>query len=82
MWSALSSAITVQTTGSANNFDELILRFKDNGTARAITFDPTYFEAKGQTLPTTTVISKVLTVGFIFDSITGKFGCVSVAQEI
>jgi len=81
-FTALTSSLTIQTTGTANNFDKMVVRIKDNGTARAITFDSTYFEAKGQALPTTTVISKVLTVGFIYDSITGKFGCVSVAQEI
>jgi hypothetical protein len=32
-------------------------------------------------LPTTTVISKVLTVGFIYDSVTSKWGCVASVQE-
>ncbi len=79
---ALASAITFTTNGTANDFDKLIVRIKDNGTARALTFNPTYFEAKGQALPTTTVAGKVITIGFIFDSVTGKQGCVSVSQEI
>jgi hypothetical protein len=39
------------------------------------------FEAKGVDLPTTTVISKVLTVGFIYDRVASKWGCVASAQE-
>lgn len=79
---SLSSGITFTTSGTHSNFNKLLVRIKDNGTARTLTFDPTYFEAKGQALPTTTVISKVITVGFIYDSVTSKYGCVSVAQEI
>lgn len=79
---SLSSAIIFTTSGTYSNFDKMVVRVKDNGVAQALTFDPTNFEPKGQALPTTTVISKVLTVGFIYDSVTTKFGCVSVAQEI
>lgn len=80
---ALATAITSMTTnlsGTPTNFQKLIIRFKDNGTARAITWGAS-FEAKGVALPTTTVISKVLTVGFIYDTVTSKWGCVASAQE-
>ena len=80
---ALATAITSFTTnlsGTPNNFDKLIIRIKDDGTARALTFGAS-FEAKGVALPTTTVISKVLTIGFIWDSVTSKWGCVASAQE-
>jgi hypothetical protein len=80
---ALAAAITSMTTnlsGTPNNFDKLIIRIKDDGTARAITWG-TSFEAKGVALPTTTVISKVLTVGFIYDTVTSKWGCVASVQE-
>lgn len=79
---SLSSAIIFTTSGTYSNFDKMVVRVKDGGVAQTLTFDPTYFEAKGQALPTTTVVSKVLTAGFIYDSVTTKFGCVSVAQEI
>ena len=72
--------MTTNLSGTPNNFDTLIIRIKDDGTARAITWG-TGFEAKGVALPTTTVISKVLTVGFIYDSVTSKWGCVASAQE-
>jgi len=81
---ALAAAITSFTTnltGTPNNFDELSIRIKDDGTARAITWGAS-FEAKGVALPTTTVISKVLTVKFIYDSVTSKWGCVASAQEV
>jgi hypothetical protein len=80
---AQAEAITSMTTnlsGTPTNFQKLIIRIKDNGTARAITWGAS-FEAKGTALPTTTVISKVLTVGFIYDTVTSKWGCVASAQE-
>ena len=79
---SLSTSITFTTSGTYSNFDKMVVRIKDNGATQSLTFNPTYYEAKGQALPTTTVISKVLTIGFIYDSVTTKFGCVSVAQEI
>ena len=78
---ALAAAITdVNVTGTPTNFQKLIFRIKDNGTARAIAWG-TDFEAKGVALPTTTVLSKVLTVGFIYDTVTSRWGCVASAQE-
>lgn len=80
---AQAEAITSMTTnlsGTPTNFQKLIIRIKDNGTARAITWGAS-FEAKGISLPTTTVLSKVLTVGFIYDTVTSKWGCVASAQE-
>ena len=80
---ALAAAITSMTTnlsGTPTNFQKLTIRIKDNGTARAITWGAS-FEAKGVALPTTTVISKVLTAGFIYDTVTSKWGCVASCQE-
>lgn len=80
---ALATAITSMTTnlsGTPTDFQKLTIRIKDNGTARAITWGAG-FEARGASLPTTTVISKVLTVGFIYDTATSKWGCVASAQE-
>lgn len=80
---ALATAITSMTTnlsGTPTNFQRLLIRIKDNGTARAISWGAS-FEAKGVALPTTTVLSKVLTVLFIYDTVTSKWGCVAVANE-
>ena len=80
---ALAADITSMTSGLSGtpvNFQKLIIRIKDDGTARAITWGAS-FEAKGTALPTTTVLGKVLTVGFIYDTVTSKWGCVASAQE-
>lgn len=80
---ALATDITSMTTnlsGTPTNFQKLIIRIKDDGAARAIAWGAS-FEAKGVALPTTTVLSKVLTVGFIYDTVTSKWGCVASAQE-
>jgi len=81
---ALAAAITSMTTnlsGTPNNGEMLLFRIKDDGTARAITWGAS-FEAMGSTLPTTTVLSKILHVLFIWNSVTSKWGCLSTAQEV
>lgn len=80
---ALAADITSMTTnlsGTPNDFDQLMFRIKDNGTARAITWGAS-FVAMGVALPTTTVISKILTVGFVYDTIKGSWCCIASAQE-
>ncbi len=80
---ALADAITSMTTnlsGTPVDFDELIFRIKDNGTARAITWGAS-FAARGASLPTTTVISKVTTVGFIYNAVTATWDCVAALTE-
>ena len=80
---ALAADITSMTSGLSGtpvNFQKLIIRIKDNGTARAITWGDS-FEAKGVDLPTTTTLGKVLTVGFIYDTVTSKWGCVASVNE-
>ncbi len=80
---ALATTITSMTTnlsGTPTNFQKLIIRIKDDGTPRGITWGSS-FEAKGVALPTTTVTSKVLTLGFLFDTVTSKWGLVASAQE-
>ena len=79
---ALATAITSMTTnlsGTPTVGQVLVFQIKDNGTARAITWGAS-FTAKGVALPTTTVISKLLTVGFIWNG--SNWGCVGSAQEI
>jgi len=77
----LNTAITSMTTylsGSPNKGDTLWLTFTDNGTARAITWGAS-FEASTVALPTTTVISTRLDVGFIWNAVTSKWRCVATA---
>lgn len=80
---ALATAITNMSTnlsGSPTNFQKLIIRIKDDGTARGITWG-TSFVARGATLPTTTVLGKLTTCGFLYNTTTNTWGCVAVAQE-
>lgn len=80
---ALATVITSMTTnlsGTPGDFEKLTIRIKDDGTARAITWGAS-FASRGGTLPTTTVISKVTTVGLIYNTVTSTWDCVAVAQE-
>lgn len=74
------ASMTTNLSGTPNNFDKLIIRIKDDGTARAITWGAS-FVAEGVALPTTTTLSKVLTVGFIYDSVKAAWGCVAAVTE-
>jgi hypothetical protein len=67
-------------TGTAVPAFGLVVRIKDNGTARALTYD-TQYRAIGVTLPSTTVISKTLYLGMIYNSTDTKWDVVAVAQE-
>jgi hypothetical protein len=74
---ALSEAITSFTTnltGNPTNFQKLLIRIKDDGTARAISWGAS-FESGTATLPTTTVLGKTLMVGFMYDSVDSKWAC-------
>lgn len=80
---AQAEAITSMTTnlsGTPTNFQTLIIRILDNGTARAITWGAS-FASKGATLPTTTTLSKLLTVGLIYNTVTSDWECVAVVTE-
>lgn len=78
---ALAAAITSFTTnlsGTPTDAQTLWISITDNGTARAITWGAS-FEASTVALPTTTVISTRLDVGFIWNAATSKWRCVGVA---
>jgi hypothetical protein len=67
-------------TGTAIPFHGWVIRIKDNGTPRALTYD-TQYRAVGVTLPATTVLSKTLYLGCIWNSDDSKVDVVAVAQE-
>lgn len=78
---AQAAALTLANpTGTAVDGWGLSIRIKDNGTARSITFGSQY-RALGVTLPTTTVISKTLYLGLVFNNADTKWDVVAVAQE-
>ena len=58
----------------------LVIRIKDNGTARALTWNAV-FRAMGTALPSTTVLGKTLYLGFMYNSTDTKFDLIASAQE-
>ena len=67
-------------TGTWDEGQSLIIRIKDNATARAITYGTDY-RAIGVTLPTTTVISKTTYLGLIYNSTDTKWDVIGVTTQ-
>jgi len=67
-------------SGTPVQGEKMIIRIKDNGTARALTYD-TQYRAIGVTLPTTTVISKTLYIAGFWNATDTKFDVTAVGQE-
>jgi hypothetical protein len=67
-------------TGTAVNMWGIVIRVKDDGTARALTYG-TQYRAVGTALPTTTVAGKTTVLGMIFNSALTKWDVVTVGQE-
>ena len=80
---ALASAITIASpikTGSALNREEIILRIKDNSTARALTWN-TIFRGVGVDLPTTTVVGKEMYAQIMYNDTDIKWDVTDVKIE-
>lgn len=67
-------------SGTPAQGQKLTVRLKDNGGAQTISFG-TQYRAMGNTLPTTTVASKTMYMGFIYNSTDTKWDLVALAQE-
>jgi hypothetical protein len=67
-------------TGTFAEGQSLIIRIKDNGTARSIAYG-TNFRAIGVVAPTTTVANKTTYIGCIYNSTDSKFDIVGVCTE-
>jgi hypothetical protein len=82
---AQANALTISAdAGTPTNGQRVIFRFKDDGTARALTWttgSSKSFRAVGVTLPTTTVINKVLYVGCIYNVADDRWDALAVGQE-
>ncbi len=77
---AVANATTFSTTGSAVNGQNLIIRFKDAGVAKGLTWDAA-FRVVGVVLPTTTVAGKTHYVGCRYNSTDSKFDVLAVGVE-
>ena len=68
---ANSLSFPASTTGTPLNGNKMIIRIKDNGSAQSLSWTTSgsgSYRAVGVTLPTTTISSKVLYVGCIYNS--------------
>jgi hypothetical protein len=82
---AQAAALTLAApTGSPVQGQALMIRIKDDGTARGITWTSGAegYRAIGVTLPTTTVISKTTYVGFIYNSTDSRWDAIGVTTEV
>lgn len=78
---ALATNMTIAApTGTPVQGEPLIIRIKDNGVARTLTWNAIY-RIIGVTLPTATVVGKLLYVGFMYNSEDAKWDCILVRQE-
>jgi hypothetical protein len=78
---ALAAAVTSFTTnlsGTPVNGDRLVIRIKDNGVARAITWGASFVSSGVAALLTTTVINKTHFSLFRWDSTAAKWVCMAV----
>lgn len=68
------TSVTTNLTGTPRNGDELIIEITGTA-ARAITWG-TSFEASTIALPTTTVLTAMLHIRFVWNAVTSKWRCV------
>lgn len=76
---AMAAATTFSFTGTPLDGQKIIIRFKDDGTTRALTF--TGFTAIGVTLPTTTTVSKWHYVGVQYNTAATQWHAIAVTEE-
>lgn len=69
-------------TGTLLNGQKLIIRIKDNATARTLAWNAIYRAGTDVALPLTTVISKTLYCGFIYNSTDSKWDLMAVTGNI
>jgi hypothetical protein len=80
----LDGAVTLAApSGTPIDGQRLILRLRDDGTARALTWTTTSggYRVIGTTLPSTTTISKLLYVGCVYNSTDSFWDVVAVTTQ-
>lgn len=77
---AVANNTTFTTTGTPVNGQKLIIRLKDAGVGKTLTWNAV-FRAVGVTLPTTTVASKTHYIGCVYNTADTKWDAVAVVQE-
>lgn len=80
--SALAEGLTINNpTGNPVDGKKLVIRIKDNGTPRSISFGTQYRASTDLTLPTTTVTSKTLYMGFIWNATDTKIDLIALLDN-
>lgn len=84
---ALATSLTINADSNSAPVDgqKMTFRFKDSGTARALTWTvagTNSFRVIGTTLPTTTVANKLVYVGCIYNAASSLWDVVAVGQEV
>lgn len=75
-----ANAVFAAPSGTPTDGQPMVLRIKDNGTARTLAFNAIY-RAIGVTLPTTTTIGKTIVMGLMYNSDASKWDVLGVAIE-
>lgn len=80
---ALAAAPTFGApTGTPLDGQGLMFRIKDNGTARALIYNAIYRASTDLALPSTTIISKTLYMGFIYNAADTKWDLIAVLNNV
>lgn len=80
----LSNAVTLEApTGTPQNGQKLLIRLKDDGTSRSITWTSTSggYKAIGVTLPVSTTAAKTTYVGCLYNSSSSFWDIIAVGTE-
>lgn len=78
---AQAAALALENpTGTAVEGWGIVIRIKDNGTPRAISYG-TQYRAIGITLPTTTVANKTTYIAMVFNTTDTKWDCIATGTE-
>lgn len=75
-----SAAVFATPTGTPTNGQKLIIRIKDNGISRALTWSSVYRQI-GNVLPAATTAGKTIYVGCVYNTEAGYWDVVAVAEE-
>jgi hypothetical protein len=77
---AIANNTTFTVAGTPTNGQKLLIRLKDAGTGKTLTWNAV-FRAIGVTLPTTTVASKTHYIGCVYNSADSKWDVLAVGAE-
>jgi hypothetical protein len=79
---ALAAALSIEApSGTPTDGQKLMLKIKDNGTSRALTWNAIFTGVYGTALPAATTLGKRHILGFIYDSVATKWECVVALVE-